>query len=133
MKKSKVLTIDDDRSIINTLKDLLELNNFLVETCSNPEDALEIIKNWEPDIILSDIMMPKIDGFELVKKIKIEKEIAHIPIIFLTSKNLEDSLRKSMKAGVDDFICKPFTISDVKEAIISRLNRFKEIKNSTQS
>ncbi|MCR9183598.1 MAG: response regulator [Flavobacteriaceae bacterium] len=133
MKKSKVIIIDDDRYIIDTLKDLLELNNFLVETCSNSEDALDIIKSSKPDVILSDIMMPKVDGFELVKKIKIDKEIAHIPIIFLTSKNLEDSLRKSMKAGVDDFICKPFTISDVKEAIISRLNRFKEIKNSTQS
>jgi DNA-binding response OmpR family regulator/anti-sigma regulatory factor (Ser/Thr protein kinase) len=130
MIKLKVIFIDDDVSIADTVKDLLELDNFLVKTCSKPKDAIDLIKRWRPEIILCDIMMPEIDGFELVKKIKIEKEIAHIPIIFITAKNLEDTFRRSMSVGIDDFINKPFVIAEVKEAILSRLNRYKEIKNN---
>jgi CheY-like chemotaxis protein len=71
--------------------------------------------------------MPQIDGFELVKTIREDHEIAHIPIIFVTAKNIDDNFRKSMNIGVDDYISKPFVIDDIKNAVISRLKRYEEI------
>lgn len=130
MTQTKVTLIDDEINILETLKDLLELDNYLVQLCINPLDAINLIKTWKPNIIICDIMMPKIDGFELVEKIRNDKEIAHIPVIFLTAKNITENFRKSMTMGVDDFINKPFVFDEIKVAIKSRLNRFNEIKEN---
>ena len=127
MKQIKITYIDDECMILETVKDLMELDIFSVNTCPDPKKAIEQIKEWQPEIILCDIMMPQIDGFELVKTIREDHEIAHIPIIFVTAKNIDDNFRKSMNIGVDDYISKPFVIDDIKNAVISRLKRYEEI------
>jgi DNA-binding response OmpR family regulator len=129
MKQIKITYIDDECMILETVKDLMELDSFSVNTCSDPKRAIEQIKEWQPEIILCDIMMPQIDGFELVKTIREDHEIAHIPIIFITAKNIDDNFRKSMNIGIDDYISKPFVIDDIKNAVKSRLKRYEEVSN----
>lgn len=128
--KIKIFIIDDEINILETLNDLLSLDAYSVKSCSNPLEAIEIIKKWKPEIILSDILMPKLDGFELLKKIRDDKEINHIPVIFLTAKNIDENYRKAMDQGVDDYITKPFIYEDIVNAIQSRINRFRDINKT---
>lgn len=130
MSKNKILLLDDEVNILETLSELLTLKNYDVKTANSGQEALEIMNDWVPDLILCDIMMPKMDGYDFHKQVNESITLNIIPFIFLTAKNEITDMKDSMARGVDDFITKPFKIDELIHSIETRINRFKSVKNT---
>ena len=104
----KILVVDDVQSNVLLLKPLLGREGFGIVIAMNGTEALEKVKSEHPDLILLDVMMPDMDGFEVAGHLKVEPEQAEIPIIFLTALNDSASVVKGFQLGANDFISKPF-------------------------
>ena len=114
----KILIVDDVMSNVLLLKVLLTNEKFNIVTASNGNQALDQVKKENPDLILLDVMMPDMSGFEVSQKLKADPESAHIPIIFLTALNSTADIVKGFQVGGNDFISKPFN----KEELIIRVS-----------
>lgn len=113
----KILVVDDDKDIIELLEYNLVKNGFKVLTAADGLEGLERL-NENPDLILLDVMMPRMNGYEFCVRIKNSSEYQHIPIIFLTAKNSEMDETQGLNLGANDFIAKPISINK----IIARIN-----------
>jgi len=111
MTKVKILYAEDDETLAFLTKDNLEQNNYDVTHCMDGQMALEAFKTDSFDICILDIMMPKVDGFELAETIR--KTNAEIPIIFLSAKTLKEDRIKGLRLGADDYLVKPFSIEEL--------------------
>jgi DNA-binding response OmpR family regulator len=127
MPKSKILVVDDNAYLVDILSFSLEMENYEVLKAYDGEEALKIITDNKPDLILADIMMPKMDGFELCKKTKERPETKNIPFLFLTAKGKLDDQLKGFSLGGDDYIVKPFNLNDLLKKIAKSIERFKEV------
>ncbi len=132
----KILVVEDELDVRRNLEDLLEAEGFDILSAEDGKEGYEIAIHYEPDLILSDIRMPKMDGLELLKKLQENSKTSIIPFIFLTAKTENTDVRQGMVLGADDYILKPFKITDVLNAINSRLRKnerylseVKEFKN----
>lgn len=112
-----VLVVDDVVSNVLLLKVLLTNEKFKVITAGNGKEALSQAVNARPDLILLDVMMPEMNGFEVAERLKADPETQHIPIIFLTALNTTADIVKGFKVGANDFISKPFN----KEELVIRV------------
>lgn len=113
----KILIVDDVMSNVLLLKELLTNEKFAIATASNGRQALEQVDKENPDLILLDVMMPDLSGFEVAQKLKANPKTAEIPIIFLTALNSTADIVKGFQVGANDFISKPFN----KEELITRV------------
>ncbi len=122
--KKKVLVVDDEKDIVDILKYNLERENeFEVYTAKDGKDALELIEHVTPDLILLDIMMPEVNGFEVCKQLKNNPETSKIPVIFLTAKENEIDEILGLEIGADDYISKPISPRKVLARIKSVIRR----------
>jgi DNA-binding response OmpR family regulator len=123
--KPVILIVDDHPDILEFLKEVLE-DDYILLTASNGQIALDILKREIINIIVSDVMMPIMDGFELCKEIKKDYELSHIPVILLTAKNSLQSKIDGIEFGADAYIEKPFFPKHLKAQIANLINsRFK--------
>ncbi len=113
MVKNRVLLLEDDLTLSETVKDYFEENNFVVDCCYDGEEALSCVYEQHYDILLLDVNVPRLNGFEVLKTIRKEKK--SIPAIFITSLNSMDSLEEGFDSGCNDYIRKPF---DLKELLL---------------
>ncbi|MFH6994331.1 response regulator transcription factor [Flavobacterium sp. FlaQc-48] len=111
MKQFKILYTEDDETLAFLTKDNLEQNNYEVTHCCDGKLGLETFKKENFDICILDIMMPKMDGFELATEIR--KTNIDIPIIFLSAKTLKEDRIKGLRLGADDYLVKPFSIEEL--------------------
>ena len=107
--KKKILIVDDEPNIVIPLQFLMEQNGYETLIASNGEEALDIIAKEMPDLVLLDIMLPGIDGYEVCEMVRLKPEWRHIFIIFLTAKGREVDIAKGMVLGADAYITKPFS------------------------
>jgi len=121
MTKKKILVVDDEPNIREALTDLLVANNFEVVTAADGEEGIEKTKSAHPDLILLDIMMPKVSGLELLKEIKGSAKEAHIPIIILSAKSDVDTLNEAMWNYADKYITKPYQPEELVASIKASL------------
>ncbi|WP_146490688.1 response regulator transcription factor [Vibrio sp. T20] len=137
----KILLVDDSFQISETIADYLELRNCIVDFAYNGQDALSIIEEQSFDVVVMDIMMPKMDGISAVKKIRSELNKT-VPIIYLSAKDkLEDRL-EGFDSGADDYLVKPFSLEELYARITALYNRtnkmvsaiatFKDIQINTE-
>ena len=124
-----ILLVEDNTSILQFLSEQLR-RSFLVETACNGQEALSKLNNNHFDIIVTDIMMPIMDGFELCQRVKDDINTSHIPIIFITAKNDLDSKINGLKYGAEAYIEKPFSIKYLKQQIRTLLDNRKRERNS---
>lgn len=124
----KILLIEDDLPLQKKIKMILEMSEYQVVTTDNGTDAIALGKSENPDIIISDIMLPDIDGYQVLEKLHQSDESAGIPFIFLTAKADMADLRKGMNLGADDYLTKPFQKEELLKAIEARLERHNAIK-----
>jgi len=121
--KNKVLVIDDEPEITDIIKAFLTNAGYEVQIENSSAKVVEVAKAFKPDLILLDIMMPFMDGYEVCAAMKAEPELAGIPVLFLTGKDANDDDGKSFKSGGDLFIKKPFScerlLQMVKMVLIS--------------
>ena len=109
----KILIVDDEPNIIVPLEFLMEQNNYEVRTAGTGELALEQIAAWKPDLILLDIMLPGLDGFEVCRQIREQTEFRDIKVIFLSAMAGSIDIEKGLGLSADDYITKPFATDHV--------------------
>lgn len=128
----KVLVIEDTDLIREEIETILEMEGYNVIGAPNGEVGIRSALEDEPDIILCDIMMPGMDGYEVLQRLKSFSPDFSIPFIFLTSRTSRQDLRKGMLEGADDYITKPFTSEELVHSIRSRLERHKILREPLQ-
>lgn len=124
--KPKILIVDDDKVLTKILASALEKNDFEVKVAHNAFDGFNIAKEFKPDLILSDILMPEADGFEFKNLLNADKELKTIPFVFLTSKNEEADILKGYEFGVHDYVLKTAGINIITakvKAIVDSLQK----------
>jgi len=127
--QSTVLIVDDEYSGRETLQSVLEGEGYQLELAENGVQAIEKAKSILPDVILLDVMMPGMTGFEVCQRIRNDPQVAEIPIIILTALDDRESMLSALKAGADDFISKPFDRFELRARVlgITRLNRYHKL------
>jgi CheY-like chemotaxis protein len=123
MSKSKIAVIEDNDDVRENLVELLELTGYEVQAAINGRKGIEMVRNFCPDLILCDVMMPELDGYGVIHILSKEPETASIPFIFLTAKADKIDFRKGMTLGADDYITKPYDDTDLLNAIETRLKK----------
>lgn len=126
---STILIVDDEYSGRETLQSVLEGEGYNLIMAENGPQAIEKAKAYQPDVILLDVMMPGMTGFEVCERIRSDSQVAEIPIIILTALDDRESLLTGLKAGADDFISKPFDRFELRARLIgiTRLNRYHKL------
>lgn len=116
----RILVVEDNDELRNYLNETLS-DEYVIQTCENGKEALMVVKEYMPDLIISDIMMPEMQGDEMCEILKNDIETSHIPIILLTALNDEKHVVKGLRTGADEYIIKPFNISILKATIANIL------------
>ncbi len=122
-EQSRILIVDDDKDILDITRDFLEAQGYNVLQAGSGKEALKKTHASEPDLILLDVMMPKMDGFWLCRVMKSDPKFQHIPIIFLTARDDAQSRIEGQKCGGDDYLSKPFDLDALDLRIKAQLNR----------
>ena len=121
MGGQRILVVEDRMALLIAIQSILETEGYSILTATNGVEALQVMEEVRPDLILSDILMPQMDGFALCEAVRARPEWASIPFIFLTAKAEREDVAKSKALGVEDYIIKPFDPEDLLEAVRARL------------
>ena len=119
----KVLVVDDEKFVRELIKIKLGRCGLAVIEATNGVEAIETARSVKPDIILMDVMMPKMNGFEACEKLKSDPETARIPIVMLTARGEQANLEKGLSLGATDYMSKPFSPQKLAELVIEILQR----------
>ncbi len=118
-----ILIAEDEPQIANLVKFKLEKSGFQVLWGENGKQALELINEHKPDLVILDVMMPIMDGFEVLRAMKAEPETENIPVIMLTAKSMEEDILKGFESGAVDYMVKPFSVSELAARVKTNLAR----------
>lgn len=118
----RVLAVDDDPTILRLLQVNLEMDGHEVHTVDNGRDAIDRVAEIEPDVMLLDVMMPHVDGWEVCEQLRADPAFDHLPIVFLSARAQEADLARGRAVGADDYITKPFDPLALVE-VVERLAR----------
>lgn len=120
---AKILVVDDEQDLCEILQFNLELQGYSVDVAYSAEDAIPMFETSEYNLILLDVMMDGMSGFEMAEKLKQKDNLSQIPIVFCTAKDTEDDTLRGFGLGADDYIAKPFRISEVLARVKAVLRR----------
>ncbi len=127
---AQLLLVDDEPGLREAVKDYLEASNFNVQVSSNARDAWEWMQQNTPDLVISDIMMPQVDGYQFLKQLRDDTRFQTLPVIFLTAKGMTGDRIQGYQAGVDAYLPKPFD-PDELVAIVENLLARRAAKTSS--
>ncbi|GMU51222.1 MAG: hypothetical protein AMXMBFR33_03680 [Candidatus Xenobia bacterium] len=117
MSSRKVLVVDDDEHILRSLAQYLELEEFSVKTASGGAEALALVESERPDLVVLDVMMPEMDGFEVLENLRRKPETEKLPVIMLTARDQHQDVLKGYQMGVSSYMVKPFNLDELVEVI----------------
>src|ERR1041385_5977339 len=120
MAKRNILVVDDERQITRVLKTALSSRGYAIRTATDGDEALHIMQEWSPDIVITDLRMPNMDGLELCKTIRAK---SHVPIIVLSVKGEDQIKVEALDAGADDYVMKPFSVDELLARMRAALRR----------
>ncbi len=129
MNKATILLVEDEVSLREILRDILVIDEYVVHTASNGEQALSMLAEITPDIIICDIKMPKMDGYQFLTAARKNVNFQETPFIFLSAKVEQEDVRSGMNLGADDYLLKPVKRDVLIGAIEARLNRSQQIRS----
>ena len=115
--QKKILVVDDEVGLVSLLSILLKSQGYSVITAGNGHKALELARTEQPDLILLDVMLPKMDGFHVARMLKFDENFRHIPIVMLTARVQGKDIATGHEVGVEDYIVKPFDAEKLFEKI----------------
>jgi len=117
MSAKKILIVDDEADLVETVRFPLEMEGYHVLVSYNGEDALNQARKENPDLILLDLMLPKLDGYKVCRLLKFDDRYKHIPILMLTAKTQEKDKALGMETGANEYITKPFEMDDLLKKV----------------
>ena len=123
---TELLLIEDEAAMRELTATALELEGYRVHSAADGSSGVDMARRHRPHLILCDIMMPGLDGYQVLATLRADPALSHIPFIFLTAKGEKKDLRQGMVSGADDYLTKPFSIDDLLAAIRARLARHHE-------
>jgi two-component system, OmpR family, alkaline phosphatase synthesis response regulator PhoP len=123
MSAKKILIVDDEVDLVETVRFPLEMEGYHVLVSYNGEDALNQARKENPDLILLDLMLPKLDGYKVCRLLKFDDRYKHIPILMLTAKTQEKDKALGMETGANEYITKPFEMDDLLKKVKAYLNK----------
>lgn len=118
----EILIVDDEPNIVLSLEFLMKKEGYRVRTASNGEEALHAIRESKPDLVLLDVMMPRMDGYEVCEAVRNDPEMKTVRIVMLTAKGREVEREKGLALGADDYVTKPFATRDLVEKVREFMN-----------
>lgn len=121
----KILLVDDEAGFAELLRDLLKMDNYEVEVSNDGEEGLEKLKEFTPDVIISDVVMPRLSGFEFFKKVKSNPATASIPFLFITGFQDERVLAEARKIGIFGILRKPIDIEQIESRLDDLIRKSK--------
>jgi two-component system, sensor histidine kinase and response regulator len=124
----RILIVDDEETYRETIGGILRQSGYLVHEADDGDKAIEVAQSTNPDLIISDVMMDRLDGFGLLDRLRMDPSTSMIPFVFTTGLSDKESMRKGMSLGADDFLVKPFSGQDLLAAIEIRLAKRDELK-----
>lgn len=127
---ARIQAVDDDPHVLDTVVTALEKLGFTVETSTNGRDAYRRALEAPPDLLITDIMMPELDGWQLVQSLRLQPQLALVPVVFLTGLGSRDDRIKGFRLGADQYIAKPFDVVELGERVTAALERSKAIQRS---
>jgi CheY-like chemotaxis protein len=110
---SKILCVEDDVAVLNIIARALEFEGFEVVLAVNGEEAIEMVRTHQPDLILLDLWLPKVQGFEVVQTVRADPTTRHIPVIVISAWGRKKDIDRVMNEGADIFVPKPFMLEDL--------------------
>lgn len=119
----KILIVDDETQIIRVMRRILSAHNYEIRTASDGEPAFELFNDWKPDLVITDLQMPNMNGLELCRKLR---EISNLPIIVLSVRDEEKTIVEALDAGADDYMTKPFGTNELLARVRASLRRLPE-------
>ena len=119
----KILVVDDEPTIVRLMEFILARQGHELIVAVNGEEALEKIKSQRPDLVLLDIMMPRIDGYEVAQRLRADPATVSLPIIMLSAKAQDEDIRRGVEVGVDEYVTKPFTPDHLVQVVAKYLDR----------
>lgn len=126
-KGSKVLMADDDKMLLDMYRERLELASYVVESCSNGEEALAHVRDFNPDIIMLDVMMPKMNGYETLASLKSDPATKNIPVVMLSALMRDFNREKAVEGGAEDYLIKseamPSDVITKIEQVLQKYNK----------
>lgn len=129
MNKKKILVVEDEPQIREDIVTALELSDYIAISANNGKVAYSLAKQHHPDLVISDIMMPEMDGYQLLSALQKDEETSAIPFLFLSAKSQLSEIREGMRLGADDYIAKPFDINDLLSTVKVRLSKNEKIES----
>ena len=117
MSKKRILVVDDEVDLVETVRFSLELEGYDVLVADNGEEALNQARKENPDLILLDLMLPKLDGYKVCRLLKFDERYKHIPILMLTAKTQEKDKATGMETGANEYITKPFEMDELMKKV----------------
>jgi len=133
MAATKILVVEDEVTIRETLVNILEMSCYKVAQAGDGREGLKKIQKSLPDLIISDVMMPDMDGFQLLKKVRENRQTELVPFIFLSAKVELESRLEGLSIGADDYICKPFDMEELSLKVKNILRSRRKLVNNTLS
>ncbi|MEN6433827.1 MAG: response regulator [Smithella sp.] len=127
---SKILIVDDEKDIVDIVSYNLEKEGFSIAKAYDGESALQVIKTQKPDLIILDLMLPKMNGLDVCKVVRRNPETSSLPIIMLTAKGEEIDKIIGLEIGADDYVTKPFSVKELTARVRSILRRLQETEKS---
>jgi two-component system KDP operon response regulator KdpE len=124
MSKARILVVDDDKTLIRLMREALAKADYETITASNGIDALQELYSKQPDLVILDVMMPRMDGWETAQRIR---QVSQVPIIMLTAKDEESDKLKGFSVGVDDYVTKPFSFAEMVARVGAVLGRARQV------
>ncbi len=129
-ERASVLVVDDNPLIRSVVQSLFQLENYQVSIANNGQDALGILATQQVDVIVCDVMMPRMDGYEFFDSVRANDQLSHIPFLFLTALDTDDEVKKGNLSGCDGYLTKPFDPETLISTVHGKVLRSRNIKRS---
>ena len=125
----KLMVVEDDEAIRGGIIDILTLEGFQVVESCNGREALNLLADYKPDMVISDVMMPEMDGHQLLEEYRLRTDVEDVPFLFLSALADKTDVRKGMNLGADDYLTKPFSRAELLEAIEAQYHKYMGRRN----
>jgi two-component system, OmpR family, KDP operon response regulator KdpE len=127
-ENKKILVVDDESQIVRVMRQILNAHHYQIRTASDGEAGIELFNDWKPDLVITDLQMPNVNGLQLCRNLR---EFSEVPIIVLSVKDDEKTIVEALDAGADDYVTKPFGTNELLARVRAALRRLPAEKTTT--